>query len=212
MGTRGAGTRVAGALGACTQGVRGRRVVRLGSHEGDLRQWVIAIKHNQWEAMGEHLGALLGQQVRRVCPGIATANAVVVAVPMPWIRRSDRGIDHSFTLAQGVARALSLRCVQPLRQRAGGTQVNRAGRAGRLHAVARFIPRRGFLGMRARLAVKGRVVVLVDDVRTTGATLALAGAALRSLGAAAVIEAVATVREAEQRETRSARSRLVQVE
>lgn len=156
---------------------------------------MIAIKHNQWEAMGEYLGVLLGQQVRRVWSGIASANAVVVAVPMPWVRRSDRGIDHSLTLAQGVARALSLRCVQPLRQRAGGTQVNRAGRADRLHDVARFIARRGFLGMRARQAVRGRVVVLVDDVRTTGATLMQAGAVLRVLGATAVVEAVVTVRE-----------------
>lgn len=172
-------------------------VVRLGAHDGALRDWIIAIKHNQWEAMGHALGRLLGQQIARCyrAEDLSRRTAVVVPIPMPWIRRVDRGIDHSAIIAAATARALKLRCVQPLGQRAHGTQLESSERTVRMQRLDRFGPRTPWRSWRARRSVQSRTVILVDDVRTTGATLAQASACLMRLGAAAVIPAVLSVKE-----------------
>jgi predicted amidophosphoribosyltransferase len=184
----------------CLQGVRGRRVVRLGTHEGALREWIVAIKHAPWPAMAEELGHALGRQVLRCAPDLGGRRdgVIVVPVPSPLVRRLDRGVDHAAAIAAGVARELDVGLVQPLRQRALGTQVARAHAARRrapAERAARFARARGPWAWMARRSVRGRIAIVVDDVRTTGSTLGAVGALLRGMGAAAVIEAVLSVRE-----------------
>lgn len=167
-------------------------VTRLGEHSGPLRTWVIDVKHARWESMGERLGAELGLQLARCgVVGPYEPATVLVPVPAPWLRVRERGIDHAGVLATSAARALGLEVARPLRQRASGTQVDRSSRAGRAHAVARFEPRCGLA--RCRGAVAGRHAVVIDDVRTTGATLAEVSAWLRWMGAARVDAGVVTV-------------------
>jgi predicted amidophosphoribosyltransferase len=167
-------------------------VARLGEHAGPLRGWVIDVKHAQWESMGERLGEELGAQLARC--GVIGPNepgTVLVPVPTPWLRVRERGIDHTGVLAAAAAAALGVRVVRPLRQRAFGTQVDRSSRVGRAHIRARFelagrLPR-------CRAAVAGRHAVVIDDVRTTGATLAEVSSWLRWLGATRVDAGVLSV-------------------
>lgn len=167
-------------------------VTRLGEHSDPLRAWVIDVKHARWESMGERLGAELGLQLARC--GVVDpygTDTVLVPVPAPWLRERERGIDHAGVLATAAAGALGLEVARPLRQRASGTQVDRSSREGRAHAIARFEPRGGLA--RCRAAVAGRHAIVIDDVRTTGATLAEVGSWLRWMGAARVDAGVVTV-------------------
>jgi predicted amidophosphoribosyltransferase len=168
------------------------RVIRLGAHGGVLRDWVLAIKHQRWDAMAEALGAALGHQLAGCGSLTAGQGTVVVPVPMPALRRWARGIDHAALLARQVARTNGLRVVQPMRQLHTGSQVDADGRVARLSRGERF---RWRGGTRAASAVCGRRVVVVDDVRTTGATLAEVARLLRGVGAVAVDAAVVSVRE-----------------
>ena len=113
---------------------------------------------------------------------IATSVEVVTWAPTTPARLRRRGFDQARILAQAVARELGVPCRPLLRRRPGPPQTGR-------DAVARYSGP-GFTGRRA---IGGRRVLLVDDVVTTGATVAAAGRALREAGATEV-HAVAAAR------------------
>jgi len=110
------------------------------------------------------------------------ATALVVPVPLHWRRRLRRGYDHAWLLAHHACAAAGLRApVAALRRvRASPPQST-------LPAAQRWDNVRGAFEVRDPARVAGRTVILVDDVVTTGATLAAAARPLRRAGARAII-------------------------
>jgi predicted amidophosphoribosyltransferase len=104
---------------------------------------------------------------------------VVTWVPTDRDRRRARGFDHARRLAHGVARCYRLPHRELLTRDPGPPQT-----------VLAIDRRRAGPPIRARAHAPARVL-LVDDVATTGASLARAAAALRSAGAVTVIAATA---------------------
>ena len=172
--------------------------VRLGGYVDPLRQWILDIKYKQWAEMADALGRLLGQRVvERGC--IPLGQSLIVPMPMPWQRRWYRGIDHAYSIANGVARATGASLERLLASKNGRPQVSLSA-SDRMHSPKQRI---GLSRLGRRVDLSGAEVILVDDVRTTGASLAAAAKLLRSGGAERVRVAVLAVSDGNARRARA---------
>jgi predicted amidophosphoribosyltransferase len=158
------------------------RAIRLGRHEGVLRDEVLALKFGRWRATGNGLGEHLGLAIRAqlIDAQIQPAQVLLVPIPMHRFRRMARGIDHTTVLARAAARSSGCGLRYLLRTHFRPEQVG-------LSMTARAQNIRGAFYCSARIArlmdpkkeEPIRLVVLIDDVRTTGATFVAATKALK---------------------------------
>lgn len=183
----GPGEFVDGHCGTCRQSkVAWDGLVRLGPYDMALREAVHDFKFDRWHAVGEHLGRALGaavaERLRLVAQHAGEPEArvlgrsIVVPVPMSFWRRAGRGIDHATCLARAVAEGSGLPCRRLLARRHRPAQTGLSAAARQRNLRQAMQPR---VGPDALSGV--RVVVLVDDVMTTGATLVEASRAVRAL-------------------------------
>lgn len=161
-----------GRCGRCRRGrshvARGRAI---GAYDGALRSIVHALKYDGRRSLATPLAALLERYGADVLEGADC----VIPVPLHRARRRARG----FNQAAEIARRLPLPAVDALKRiRATISQTD-------LPAATRHANVRGAfaLSRRAGLRVRGAIVVLVDDVSTTGATLDACAAVLLEGGA-----------------------------
>jgi predicted amidophosphoribosyltransferase len=146
------------------------------AYAGVARELVARAKYRNARASFVWLGASIAEHLPR-----AHDRDIVTWIPASRARRLGSGVDHGELLARVVARGLHLP-VRSLLHRAPGTPQTGAPRAER-----RCGPR-----LRAIASVDGLNVLVVDDVATTGASLAAAAIALRTAGARTVAAATAT--------------------
>jgi ComF family protein len=145
---------------------------------GLARAALHAIKYGGEQRLADPLGAAIARRWRRV--GIGAT--VVVHLPVHASRAKSRGYDQADLIAKAAARHLGLEHVGALeRTRATIAQFD----LDRRHRAANVA---GAFAVDARLGdrIEGRWVLLIDDVVTTGSSLAAGARALEAAGAAAV--------------------------
>lgn len=152
------------------------RCVRLGSYEGELRKAILAAKYTAWRATCRELGGDLGLATARLLRETRTNtdHAVICPVGTSFRRRMGRGIDHTLVLAREVGRQTGAPVVRGLTRRHRPPQQGLSTGGRRRNASGSFRVRRS-----ACRRLGGCTVLLVDDVRTTGATLSAASRAIR---------------------------------
>jgi ComF family protein len=151
-----------------------------------VRSALHAIKYGGEQRLAEPLGAAVARRWAR--SGVGTD--IVTNVPVHVDRARRRGYDQAELIGRVAARQLGLPFV-PLLERTRATtaqfDLDRADRAANVAGAFAVTP-----GVAATL--RGRWVLLVDDVVTTGATLSACASALESAGALGV-SAIAVARE-----------------
>jgi ComF family protein len=159
------------------------RVIRMGPYEGLLRDVILRMKHAQGEVLAELVGQLWFDKIGPTLKQFAIDQ--VVPVPLHWWRYWRRGYNQSAVLARVLARGLGVplkkRCLRRVRATPSQTEQTPAGRWQNM---------RGAFWARASSDLRGKTILLVDDVLTTGSTCSEAARALRQAGATRVIVAV----------------------
>ena len=157
---------------------------------GPVRAALHDLKYAGERRLAEPLGAAAARRWRRV--GIGTQ--VVVPVPVSADRERARGYDQAVLIARVVARHVDLPLALALERARATVAQFELGREERAANVAGAFRLRGPDREATRAAVAGRWVLLVDDVVTTGSTLAACAKVLDAAGALAV-SAIAIARE-----------------
>jgi ComF family protein len=156
-------------------------VAVLAGYGDELRTAVLAAKRPGGELQAAGLATLLYRRHRESFS--AWRSDVVVPVPMHWLRRATRGTSAADLLARHLAGRLDVPC-RGLVHRTRATRMQNELPPAERPANVRD-------AFRAAARAAGRRILLVDDVMTTGATLAACREALLAAGAEAVHAAVA---------------------
>ena len=176
--------------GSCRSGEQSfDRARSFGLYTDRLRQAILLMKFRRRDRLGKKLGGFLLPVWESVEELRTADDPVVLPVPLHASRQRERGFNQAEVLARGLVRALSSRT---------------AGRGPRLetHCLRRTRPTppqtglslrerrenvRGVFEVMRPQTLRGRVVVLVDDVMTTGATLSACARAVREAAPARIV-------------------------
>jgi ComF family protein len=153
-------------------------VLSLGAYRGELRRAIHHMKYRNARWIAAYFGRALADALREADAAAAGPAAqrqthIVTWAPTTRRRISMRGHDQSAIIASAFARKMRIRCVRTLRRVDDNTQTG----------STRESRKRGPQFVARSRAVRGRRVILIDDVMTTGSTLARARDALLVAGA-----------------------------
>jgi competence protein ComFC len=155
---------------ACTIHSGLDRVTARAPYEGLARELIHATKYERAQAGT----AVMARQMARMLQH--DPDSVYVAIPTATSRVRTRGYDHTALLVREIARLQ------------GGVHQRLLARMGQAHQMGadrghRLVQLEGAFRVTSPEAVRGRTIVLVDDVLTTGTTLETAAQVLRDHGA-----------------------------
>jgi len=145
-------------------------------YERAFRKALIAFKYNGALHLGNALGQFLIEAFRIHYAG--SQFDAIVPIPLHLTRLCSRGHNQVVILGQKLSRASGI----PLARTCLEKKVNRPPQVG-LSRSERAVNVRGSFGVAKANTIKGRRILLIDDVATTGATVTEAARTLMRSGA-----------------------------
>lgn len=156
-------------------------IIHLGAHQSPLREMILAAKWGGGTELIPWLARWLEEAIR-LALGSPLPIDGVVAVPRDWQRVLRFGKPLSVKLAQELCRRLRRPSVPAPRRQPGPPQTQLSASRRRNAPWGRFS-----LSPRRAAQTDGRTLLLVDDVYTTGATMAACSQVFNDAGATRVI-------------------------
>lgn len=133
------------------------------SRNSELAGAIHDMKYRKFPSIGHRLGEVVGGELKMT--GFFEGADFVAGVPMHWIKRAKRGYNQTDYIARGIASATGLQIYEGLRavkshktQTAMTLEQRQANLAGSFRVSSPDV-------------LRGRGLVIVDDVCTTGSTM-----------------------------------------
>jgi ComF family protein len=168
------------------------RAVAFGSYDGALRELIQLLKYEHVRPAAIRLGELLAAAILDLSALFGERPPIAIPVPLHKSKLRQRGFNQSELITRAALRGVRTPKLEPLKLRTGlllrtRPTISQTGltRPQRLENV------RGAFAVTQRDALKGRDILLLDDVFTTGTTVSECTRVLRRAGAERVL--VATV-------------------
>jgi competence protein ComFC len=160
------------------------QIARSGVYTDALQRMILSFKNGRTE-----LDFTLGFLANSALQGSSFYGDIELFVPVPlhWSRRLARGYNQSLVLAKRLKHATAKINTDLVRIRRTKLQPTRASPAARARNVA------GAFAVRYRHSFAGRNLCLVDDIKTTGATLNECARTLKEAGASKVFALVLAI-------------------
>lgn len=165
-----------GVPGLAGQVDRFLHLARYSDWDSVARRMTLTAKDESYFALFELIADELAHLLRR--RGVPTAGALICYIPRNPAKARDRGVDQGKKTAKLLAKKLSVPCVAAICRNRAAEQKGLDAAARRINAQRAFSLRKG-----AAEKVRGRSVILYDDVITSGASMTRAVELLRSAGA-----------------------------
>ena len=160
------------------------RAVSYGEYDSGLRDLIHLLKYERVLPAARPLGKLLAESIEQLRLG--ETDGIVVPVPLHSSKRRERRFNQSELIARAALKHLPAKFELGrdvlVRDRATRSQVG-------LDREARIQNMHGAFRVTAPQRVKGRTVVVVDDVMTTGTTISECARVLKRAGAERVFAA-----------------------
>ena len=158
------------------------RAVAYGSYEGGLRELIHLLKYGQVKPAASVLGRMLAEAIESLESKFPDDIVTVVPVPLHRAKRRERGFNQAEVIARAALKLHPahgrLQMCDAVLQRKRET-LSQTG----LTSHQRRENMRGAFVVTRPDAVKGRPVLIVDDVYTTGTTVSECARVLRRAGA-----------------------------
>ena len=161
-------------------------IIHLGPHQSPLREMILVAKWGAGTELIPWLARWLEEAIR-LALGAPVPIDGVVAVPRDWYRVLRFGKPLSLKVVHDLSRRLRRPLIPSPRRQPGPAQAKLSATHRRSAPWGRFT-----LSKNRSAQVDGRTLLLVDDVYTTGATLAACGQVLIEAGASRIIFATLT--------------------
>ncbi len=161
------------------------RAAAYGSYEGGLRDLIHLLKYGGVRPAANVLGLMLAEAIARIEPEFPADSLAVIPVPLHRTKLRQRGFNQAELIARAALKLNPLGdrlrlCARVLeRKRDTASQIG-------LTSHQRRENLRGAFAVAQPQWVKGREVLVVDDVYTTGATVSECARVLRRAGATKV--------------------------
>lgn len=169
-------TSVGGCVHCRNRTLRFSNVVCLGMYEGSLQKALLAAKWSYSAVRMKSLGSLLSSA--RSHELAEKKYDQIVPIPQHWRQRIIRNFNPALVIGNELASRLNIGCDVHILKRTAQTRPQK-----RVSVNQRFSNQSGALAVTNSQAVRGKRILIVDDVLTTGATCSEAGKVLKAAGA-----------------------------